>query len=410
MPFRKVRQRRKERGLCTVCGKRPLVTISYCEECRISENNYKKTRWKVRYREAKSQGKCTRCFYNLPRTGMATCIECSQKAKRQHGKLKAQGKCPRCCKRNYGSGIYCSQCRENVYYKAKSEGKCISCSNQAKARKVRCETCTESAASRGSIIGWINKFHLYLKMGGKCAMCGNLNLRVLVIDHVQYYNHHIANNGKIWNTFMLRMRQSSIKRTEILQGYKEGKYQLLCPNCNRLKELKRTGCNPYIQLAVMGKYYSGDQRSYSWFNKFTFLNQIGGSCFNCGINDLAVLEIHHVELFSHSKNEKEWESIRVKLRRNKTYRSMILQGIKEGKYSILCCNCNKIEAQKQVRSEPYIQQALIQLDRLNINNCVRDTSENNQDVLQIIQLNIVTCILYLFILFCFYRYTKFDVL
>jgi hypothetical protein len=54
--------------------------------------------------------------------------------------------------------------------------------------------------------------------------------------------------------------------------------------------------------------------------------------------------------------------------------------------------------------------ALIQLDRLNINNCVRDTSENNQNVLQIIQLNIVTCILYLFILFYFYRYTKFDVL
>jgi hypothetical protein len=355
---------------------------------------------------------------------MATCIECSQENKRYHKKLKAQGKCLRCCKRNDEPGIYCSQCNKEKneyaiqkefskrrYEKAKGEGTCIYCHKlSAKAGKVRCEACTESAASRGSVIGWINKFHLYLKMGGKCVMCGNLNLRVLVIDHVQYYNHHIANNGKIWNTLMLRMRQSSIKRTEILQGYQEGKYQLLCPNCNRLKELKRTGCNPYIQLAVMGKYNSGDQRSYSWFNKFTFLNQIGGSCFNCGINDLAVLEIHHIELFHHSKNEKEWESIRVKLRRNKTYRSMILQGIKEGKYSILCCNCNKIEAQKQVRSEPYIQHALIQLDRLNINNCVRDTSENNQNVLQIIQLNIVTCILYLFILFYFYRYTKFDVL
>jgi hypothetical protein len=69
-----------------------LVTKSYCEECRISENNYKKTRWKVRYREAKSQGKCTICFYNLPRTDMATCIECSQENKKYHEKLKAQGK------------------------------------------------------------------------------------------------------------------------------------------------------------------------------------------------------------------------------------------------------------------------------------------------------------------------------
>jgi hypothetical protein len=351
------------------------VTRGYCQECRISENKRKK-----QLRDSRiANGLCLFCP-ELAAPDNLYCLDCRQIHNERTKKID-----------------------KKRYDNAKSEGKCISCSNIAKPGKVRCEACTKRTASGGSVVGWINKFHLYLKMGGKCAMCGNLNLRVLVIDHVQYYNHHIANNGKIWNTLMLRMRQSSIKRAEILQGYKEGKYQLLCPNCNRLKELKRTGCFPYIRLAGMGEYYSSDQRSYSWFNKFTFLNQIGGRCFKCGINDLAVLEIHHIQLFHHSKNEKEWESIRVKLRRNKTYRCMILQGVKEGKYSILCCNCNKLEAQKQVRSEPYIQQALIQLDRLN---SVRDTSENNQNVLQIIQLNIVICILYLFVLFCFYHCAK----
>ena len=64
---------------------------------------------------------------------------------------------------------------------------------------------------------------------------------------------------------MLLVRQSSKKRAEILQGYNEGKYQLLCANCNRLKELTRLGCDQFIQNALHNTY-SGlwDQRTYSW--------------------------------------------------------------------------------------------------------------------------------------------------
>ena len=90
---------------------------------------------------------------------------------------------------------------------------------------------------------------------------------------------------------------------------------------------------------------------------------------------------------------------------------MILQGVKEGKYSLLCCNCNKLEAQKQVRSEPYIQQALIKLNKLNTNNNVEDAFVNNHhSIWQIIILNIVVCLMYLFILVWFYHCAKFDVL
>jgi hypothetical protein len=80
-------------------------------------------------------------------------------------------------------------------------------------------------------------------------------------------------------------------------------------------------------------------------------------------------------------------------------RAEILQVYRADKYLLLCCICNKLEAQKQVRSEPYIQQALTKLDRLNLNNSIENTYENNHDVLQMIQLNIVICLLYLFIFF-----------
>jgi hypothetical protein len=254
--------------------------------------------------------------------------------------------------------------------------------------RVRCEDCTKSVAKSQSVLGWMNKFKLYLEMGGKCVACGNQEVRALVIDHVYYYNHHTGDNGKIWNKLMLKSRRSTKSRLEVLQGYKEGKYQLLCSNCNRLKELKRIGCNPYIKLALAHKYYPNDQRTYSWGNRFDLLKQMGGCCFDCGVRELAVLEIHHSELFHHSMYHKEWESIRVKLRRNKNYRREILTGYKHGKYFLLCCNCNRRDALKQ-RSEPFIQEALARLERSGSTNTERNIIVDNYKSLRIILANII---------------------
>jgi hypothetical protein len=320
--------------------------------------------------------------------------------------------------------VYCVTCREiqNVrtneidkkrYEKAKTLGLCIRCSkNPTLNGKVRCQDCSGIVTKQGMVTGWMNLFNLYLAMGGKCSGCGNEDLQVLVIDHIQYYNHHKEDNGKIWNKLKLSSRQSAKKRLEILQGYKEGKYQLLCANCNRLKELKRIGCDPHIQDALYDKYSgSWNQRTYGWINKFNLLKDMGRRCSKCGVSELAALEIHHTELFHHSKNGLKWKKIQTRLRRNNGVRVEILQGYRAGKYLLLCCNCNRLESHKQVRSEPYIQQALIKLNKLNTNNSVENTFENSHDsIWQIIILNIVVCLMYLFILVWFYRYTKFDVL
>jgi hypothetical protein len=256
--------------------------------------------------------------------------------------------------------------------------------------RVRCEGCTKSVAKSQSVLGWMNKFSLYLEMGGKCVACGNHDLRILVIDHVHYYNHHTGDNGKIWNKLMLNSKQSTRVRSEVLQGYKEGKYQLLCSNCNRLKELKRIGCDPYIKLALAHKYYPNDHRTYDWRNRFDLLKQMGGCCFDCGVRELAALEIHHSELFHHSIYKKEWESIRVKLRRNKNLRAEILSGYKHGKYFLLCCNCNKRDAQKQRGSEPFIQEALARLERSGNANKERNITVDNYNLLQNILVYIIS--------------------
>jgi hypothetical protein len=157
-----------------------------------------------------------------------------------------------------------------------------------------------------------------------------------------------------------------------------------------LKELKRIGCDPYIKLALEDRYYPNDQRTYGWLNKFNLLEQMGGCCFDCGIHNLAVLEIHHAELFHHNINQKEWESIRVKLRKNKSIRAEVLSGYKQGKYFLLCCNCNKRDAQRQIGSEPLLQQALARLDRSDIKNEEeKNLTVDNYNLLQIILLNII---------------------
>src|SRR2546423_6493496 len=118
-----------------------------------------------------------------------------------------------------------------------------------------------------------------------------------------------------------------------------------------------------------------EPKTYGWINKFNLLNDMGGRCSKCGVSELAALEIHHIELFHHSKNGLKWKKIQTRLRRNNSIREEILQGFRAGKYLLLCCNCNRLESHKQVRSEPYIKQALIKLNKLNTDNSLENTFE-----------------------------------
>lgn len=68
-------------------------------------------------------------------------------------------------------------------------------------------------------------------MGNKCNRCGFDDLRALQIDHVYSGGRHEQRSSL---TFYKRVIESYKK--------KEGKYQLLCANCNWIKRfVKREG-------------------------------------------------------------------------------------------------------------------------------------------------------------------------
>lgn len=70
--------------------------------------------------------------------------------------------------------------------------------------------------------------------GGKCAVCGFSDTRALHIDHVQ-------NDGA---TEEKRFRLNSVKYQRYVMGALHlGKYQILCANCNHIKEWEKRRAN-----------------------------------------------------------------------------------------------------------------------------------------------------------------------
>ena len=71
-------------------------------------------------------------------------------------------------------------------------------------------------------------------LGSKCIRCGFSDVRILHVDHIfndgaeERRKHRIKNGG----------RHSDMTRY-YFNHMTEGRYQLLCPNCNNLKEYLR---------------------------------------------------------------------------------------------------------------------------------------------------------------------------
>ena len=68
-------------------------------------------------------------------------------------------------------------------------------------------------------------------LGGKCVKCEFSDRRALQIDHINNDGHIERKNGKFGSRFNKHVLESFLK--------KENKYQLLCANCNWIKENER---------------------------------------------------------------------------------------------------------------------------------------------------------------------------
>lgn len=99
-------------------------------------------------------------------------------------------------------------------------------------------------------------------------------------------------------------------------------------------EAKRQ-CNVRWSNSEKGKEY---QRKYSneWYRKrrFAILEKLGGKCIKCGYNkDWRALQIDHIN----GGGGKEIRSLKTQV-----YLQIVLEN-KEGKYQLLCANCNFIK-------------------------------------------------------------------
>lgn len=122
---------------------------------------------------------------------------------------------------------------------------CPKCGKEFKTSNNSKKYCSVKCASKSSLNRWNKKYPLkrkYLglktrikirkrliqKLGGKCSRCGIEDWRILQINHI---------NGGGYKEYSSKGCKKIYK--EILNGEREGEFNLLCANCNILYEYEK---------------------------------------------------------------------------------------------------------------------------------------------------------------------------
>lgn len=162
-------------------------------------------------------------------------------------------------------------------------------------------------------------------LGGKCNECGNLDRRVLQVDHILgggVKDRKSFTDDKIYYKYVI---ESFLK--------KENKYQILCANCNWIKKHlnnENTGGN--------GKNArTPERRNLRRKQRIIVVESLGGVCTLCEVNDFRVLQIDHIE----GGGIKDRDSYAAASVYYKKVAENYLNDL--GKYQLLCANCNWIK-------------------------------------------------------------------
>ena len=113
------------RGKCPHCGGKNNVEPGekLCRECR-SEHNARRVNTRTRRREA---GLCTLCGGRRDDEKYLTCSACREKIRRSRGKKKAKY-------------------QKSWYNRMREEGRCVSCGNWSWPGKARCKDCQKKSS------------------------------------------------------------------------------------------------------------------------------------------------------------------------------------------------------------------------------------------------------------------------
>lgn len=341
---------------CSVCKEVKVVDDFVNRTKTVLRNECKECTKKLRKKQYEARKTREKVF-----VGFKTCVKCGEHKNvsefRKHPSTK-DGFCSSCkrCLSEYGKS-----CTIQTYLtKKKDSGR-----QKEILRKYRKNHSTQISGRRQDIRASFGRpirmaearmrselrSKVHRIMGGKCEKCEEYRTERLCIDHV----------NDDWNKE--RMSQSGSFRSiafRICAGYEwKGRYQLLCFNCNRKKQLEKlrsadkndspcepstkvcTKCGKVLPIGMFAKSKSRPNRvpyckhcgcEYAAKRKRSCMDKLGGVCALCGETDIDVLEVDHINNDGAEKRKCGKDS-------------NIASSIHSGKRKLdgvqaLCCNCN----------------------------------------------------------------------
>lgn len=158
--------------------------------------------------------------------------------------------------------------------------------------------------------------------GGKCACCGDSNSLVLTFDHINGGGTRERREKKM-------VANASFYRSLVGMGYPNGKYRLLCWNCN--SSFGRYGYCPHnVTPNKELNYHQRHNRKL----KMGVVDAYGGKCQLCGETHWEFLTIDHVNGGGRS-HYRVLRSAGLDI-----YRVLRDSGYPREEYRLLCSNCN----------------------------------------------------------------------
>ena len=163
--------------------------------------------------------------------------------------------------------------------------------------------------------------NLFNTLGRVCSKCGFVDKRVLQFDH--------KNGGgreEIRRSYHLKMLTDYMRDYELANQ----KLQVLCANCNWIKRVESNEIH-------RGEKYNTKQniikRYKSYILRLSLINLLGGECVKCGLEDLRVLHIDHINGGGSKR--------RLRDTLQTYYLNHCLDATQQ--LQILCANCNTIK-------------------------------------------------------------------
>lgn len=242
-------QYRIDNCLCTRCGAPVVSGRKMCKK-HLEQSCEKE---KVKRAKRKAKMVCIRCGKNPPREGKTQCVLCAENNREEYNAAKmdiyyqrrSASRCVRCDVKTDNFSVHCEMCTtymrdkdSRYYYVTKEADLCVHCRDiKPIDGEILCQICKDKNAARGAQNRKKQKMAVVEHYGGECSRCGETDLDVLCIDHIDggggQHRKRLAKDG------------TTTYRWLVKNNYPVG-FQVLCFNCNIKKHLNGGIC-PHLR-------------------------------------------------------------------------------------------------------------------------------------------------------------------